>query len=47
MRNILVAAAALFAVTASPAFAENKQDFDLVNRTGYTIEGFRLPDEQR
>jgi hypothetical protein len=38
MRNILVAAVALFAVTASPAFAESKQDFDLVNRTGYTID---------
>jgi hypothetical protein len=36
MRFILVAAAALFAVSATPAFAEGKQDFDLVNKTGYT-----------
>ena len=38
MRNTLVAAAALLVVTASTAFADGKQDFDLVNRTGYTID---------
>ena len=38
MRFTLVAAAALFAVSATPAFAEGKQDFDLVNKTGYTID---------
>jgi hypothetical protein len=38
MRFNLVAAAALFAVSATPAFAEGKQDFDLVNKTGYTID---------
>jgi len=26
------------AAVTSPAFAEGKQDFDLVNRTGYTID---------
>ena len=38
MRITLVAATALMAVMASPALAESKQDFDLVNRTGYTID---------
>ena len=38
MRGWLRAAAALMAVAASPAFADGKQDFDLVNRTGYTID---------
>jgi hypothetical protein len=38
MRNTLVAAAALLVATASTAFADGKQDFDLVNRTGYTID---------
>ena len=38
MRFTLVAAAALFAVSATPAFAEGKQDFDLVNKTGYEIK---------
>jgi hypothetical protein len=34
MRFSLVAAAALFTMAATPAFAEGKQDFDLVNKTG-------------
>ena len=38
MRFTLMAAAALFTLAATPAFAEGKQDFDLVNKTGYTID---------
>ena len=38
MRTTLAAAAALWAMAASPVLAQGKQDFDLVNKTGYTID---------
>lgn len=38
LRKIVMASAFLFAASSTVALAGGKQDFDLVNKTGYTIE---------